>query len=388
MIDTPAIDLGTLLQLVGKLDDSDDPNSASQRFRKYLGENVRDSTVLRQYVDACLESSGDQFDKALQDLVNHTGHLLGFEVEYGRYQGVQGQIGHDGLWKSPKGKYVIVEVKTSDVFTVRTDKLLGYINGLISEQKISDANSALGLYIYGRPTAATTQLEDAIVAQKRQNELRVVGAASLLNLLELVQEYDLDHGTVLDLLLPYHVRVDHLVDLVYDIVSQEKAQPVERQIVSAVAKSEVASGDEAEVAHYLLPANDSEDGTPVEKNLHRWLDKGLWGLGQRTPYRKEFKAGDKICFYAAHIRGVVAIAEFASGSYDLSAKDNPGKAEVLYGIRLRNVKWLKKPIELTQDRRGRLSHFQERDLSRGWAWYVQGTKRLTPEDFAILTDER
>ncbi len=50
------------------------------------------------------------------------GILLGFAVEYGRYRGVQWQIGHDGFWTSPTGKHVVVEVKTTDTYTVQTTR--------------------------------------------------------------------------------------------------------------------------------------------------------------------------------------------------------------------------------------------------------------------------
>jgi len=52
-----AIDLGTLLKLVGQLDDSADPNSASGRFRAYVQENVRRVGDLRAYVNAALSTS-------------------------------------------------------------------------------------------------------------------------------------------------------------------------------------------------------------------------------------------------------------------------------------------------------------------------------------------
>jgi len=48
----------------------------------------------------------------LQDLVNFIGHFLGFEVNFGRYRGVAGEMGFDGYWKSPTVFHVVVEVKT------------------------------------------------------------------------------------------------------------------------------------------------------------------------------------------------------------------------------------------------------------------------------------
>jgi hypothetical protein len=70
----PKIELATLLDLVGGLDDSDQPGSASERFRNYLQANVDQAHDLREYTEDALAAAGDQFNKALQDLVNHLEH--------------------------------------------------------------------------------------------------------------------------------------------------------------------------------------------------------------------------------------------------------------------------------------------------------------------------
>ena len=281
------IALHTLLELVGTLGDSVDPGSASARFRKYLRENVELVGDVRAYVNDALSQPGSQFNKALQDLINHIGRLLEFDVLYGRYRGTKGQIGYDGLWHSPTGSVLVVETKTTDVYTVRTSVLLGYIDALVSEGQIRSPSDALGMYVYGRFDAQANQLENAIIVEGRREQLRVIGVGALLNLLELKQDYDLDHHTILSLLLPAPVRIDPLVDLIFDIVSQEKREAVEAKTTRSIAEiAPVAESQSCEC--YLLPAADSEDGTPVIENLHRWLDRGLWGLGQRTGYRKNF----------------------------------------------------------------------------------------------------
>lgn len=388
------IDLKTLLQLVGTLDDSADPNSPSARFRTYIRENVQGVSELRAYVEEALSTSGDQYNKALQDLINHAGQLLGFEVAFGRYRGVQGEIGFDGLWHSPTGRALVVEAKTTDVYTVRTSTLLGYINRLVSDGQIKHSKKALGLYVYGRFDADSNQLENAIIAEGRQDQLRVMSVDALLNLLELQQEYELDHETVLPLLFPPPVRVDTLVNLIFDIASQER-----RQVVAETAPIYQTRDVEAEVAtatatttttnYYLLPASDSEDGMSVLENLHHWLGRGMWGLGQRTGYRKAFQPGDRACFYAARI-GMVAECTIASPSFELDRKQSPKPhLEVPYAIRLENVRWFDDtPIALSREVRAELSGFQGRDLGKGWAWIVQGTSKLTLRDHKVLTGRR
>lgn len=216
------IDLNTLLELVGTLNDSSDTGSASERFRNYLQNNVIKWDKAREYIEEALKRSGDQYNKALQDLINHLGHLLGFEVTYGRYRGVKGQVGFDGFWRSPSGWSMVVETKTTDVYTVRTDTLLGYINSLVSDGRVNSTNSAIGLYVYGRFDSHTNQLENAIAIENRRNQLRVVSVPALLDLLELKQEYGLAHDSILGLLLPAPIRIDPIVDLIRRVVAQEQ----------------------------------------------------------------------------------------------------------------------------------------------------------------------
>lgn len=67
---------------------------------------------------------------------------MGFDVDFGRYQGVQGQIGHDGLWKSPSDFELVIEVKTTEVYAIKTSTLMNYIDELISEKLIADRDHA------------------------------------------------------------------------------------------------------------------------------------------------------------------------------------------------------------------------------------------------------
>ena len=222
------IDLSKLVDLVGTLDDSPDPNSAAVRFRRYLQQSVQSVSDVRAYTNAALSTKGDQYNKALQDIINHIGRLLGFEVTFGRYRGVVGVSGYDGLWQSPSGKTVVVETKTTDAYTVRTATLLGYIHDLVSEGQLPNSEAALGLYVYGRFDSKASQLENAIIAERQQEHLRVASIETLLHLLELKQGYEVTHQTVFQLLLPSPVRVDTVVNLIFDVVSRAKREVAEQ----------------------------------------------------------------------------------------------------------------------------------------------------------------
>jgi len=242
------IDLTTLLALVGGVSDSTDKDSASDRFRNYLRSDIVRHDDARGYIESALKQSGDQSNKALQDLINHLGHLLGFGITFGRYRGVKGQVGFDGLWQSPTGWSIVVETKTTDVYTVRTDTLLGYMNSLVSDGRISGTNRAVGLYVYGRFDNHTSQLENAINVENRRNQLRVVSVPALLDLLHLKQEYGLSHDSVLDILLPAPIRIDPIVDLIRRVVAQEQERD---PIVVALAPTQ----PESEQAMTLSPGN-------------------------------------------------------------------------------------------------------------------------------------
>jgi hypothetical protein len=181
------IGLSDLLALVGPLDDSPGDETARERFRRFLKNNVKEVGQIRDYVEECLRKSGDQYNRALQDLVNYVGHqFLGFGVTFGRYRGVQGQIGFDGHWKSPTGFHVVVEVKTTEAYAVKAATLVGYVDELISEKSIPTWESAIGLYVVGRPDPEVRQLENAILAEKRTHQLRIISAGSLLTLAEMM----------------------------------------------------------------------------------------------------------------------------------------------------------------------------------------------------------
>ena len=74
--------------------------------------------------------------------MNYTGSLIGFDVVYGRYKGVTNDIGHDGLWRW-NDFTIVVEVKTTDAFSIQTATVTGYVDRLISNGVIPDLEHAM-----------------------------------------------------------------------------------------------------------------------------------------------------------------------------------------------------------------------------------------------------
>jgi hypothetical protein len=181
------LNLEQILDLVGPLDDAPGENTSRERFRRYLATSVQTIGAVRDYIETCLRTSGTPYNRALQDLVNHTGRLIGFEVEFGRYQGVRGEIGHDGLWRAGD-LAIVIEIRTTDAYAFKTATLTGYIDHLISAQRVADWAHALGLYIVGRPDTGLMQLQHTIMAEHRTQQLRIATVENILSLAELVQD--------------------------------------------------------------------------------------------------------------------------------------------------------------------------------------------------------
>ena len=372
--------LTQILNLVGKLDDVEGNDTPRERFRYFLKENAKDVGQLRDYIQECISNAGSQYDRALQDLVNYVGSFLEFEVEFGRYKGVQGENGFDGHWKSPKDFHIVTETKTTDAFTIKTATLMGYINGLISEKKIPSLDNVLGLYVVGRPDAELKQLENAIIAEKRIHQLRVITVDSLLSLAEMMSEYEVTHQNILDVLRPSGPRVDSIVDLMAGLIaqSQDEAQPAPAE----KPNEPLTSND---VIFWLSPVK-SHDEETAEQCINRLVGKGnYYAFGVKTPGRKRMKSGDRIAFYAT-TTGVVAHATLSSAPKKTPRPDGTTVDEYPWVSLVKDAQlYVDTPVAIDAKLRQQLDAFKGRNPDKGWAWFVQSTHKVSPHDFGVLT---
>jgi len=372
------ITLSQVLGLVGKLDDSPGKDTPRERFRRFLRENIKDVNSLRDYVEECLRNTGEQYNYALQDLVNHIGTSLGFEVVFGRYRGVPGEIGFDGHWKSPTGFHIVVEVKKSETYSTRTSVLVNYIDRLISERRIPDWDHALGLYVIGRPDPSIKQLENSIIAERRERQLRVISVEALLSLAEIKAQYDVSHEDLLNIIRPSTPRIDPIVDVIIRLASPSSMEITKEE--------EKVSEVKERVNYFLAPAKGDE--THAAEDIVRYLvgEKKLWAFGERTPYREVLKPGDKICFYASG-KGVVAHAEIATKPEKVKKPEIKELRGYPWIFKLKNVRlYLDDPVILDADLRSKLDVFKKRDQS-AWGWFVHRTQKITEHDFMLLTKQ-
>jgi hypothetical protein len=376
-----SISLGQILNLVGNLDDSPGDDTPRERFRTFLKKNVLEVGQLRDYIQECLRTPGDQYARTLQDLVNHLGGFLGFEVIFGRYKGVQRQPGFDGLWISPSGMSIVVEVKTTETYAIKTATLLGYINELVSTKEIPDRESALGLYVVGRPDPEILQLEHAITAEKVKDQLRVISAESLLSLGEMMNQYDVNHEHILTVLSPFGAKIDPLVELMERITAAPPEPPVEEPV------EEGETPEPKEVCHWLTPVKDDEFQTAEDCVRSLVGQEGIYAFGERTPGRKRIKPGDWICFYAT-ATGVVGHARVKSCPKKTKHRKvrHPEQYPWVFEVD-RTSLYVDEVVVIDAEMRGRLDAFKGRDLSRPWAWFVQATRGISKHDFELLTSQ-
>lgn len=190
-----------------------DGNDASSDFRDYLSRVP--STFLARYANECLRESFEGSGFALQDIINQIGKRLGFSVTYGRYRGVQSQIGFDGLWRFPNGHSVIIEVKTTDTYRIDLNAVVNYRRGLINQGDCSEDQSSI-LYIVGRED--TGGLEAQIRGSRYAWDIRLISIDALLRLLALKEEVEDPRiiEKICAVLIPReYTRVDSIIDIVF-----------------------------------------------------------------------------------------------------------------------------------------------------------------------------
>lgn len=209
---------------------------ASVEFRAFL--SLVPSDLLRRYAAECIAESFPNSGHAFQDLVNEVGRRLGFEVTPGRYRGVSGQNGFDGLWVFPDKHAAVVEVKTTDTYRIVLETVANYRRRLVAEGNIHEEQSSI-LIVVGRED--TGELEAQIRGSRYAWDIRVISLEGLLRLLVLKEELE-DPETVHRIhaiLVPREfTRLDEIVDLVFSTAEEVKQEDL--ALASEAADDEVS----------------------------------------------------------------------------------------------------------------------------------------------------
>ncbi len=211
-----------------------DGSETSIEFRQFLTEV--ESEKLAEYATYCIENSFTSSGQVLQDVINEIGRRLGFKAENGRYQGVRNDIGYDGIWSS-NGEYLVVEVKTTDAYTIKLDVIARYRDRLVEEQRVPKETPIL--LVIGRND--TESLEAQVRGSKHAWSMRIIGIDALIKLMEVNLSTLSSEVTekIHTILRPFeYTRIDKIVDVVFT-TAEDKENEVEE--LEEVTTGEVAS---------------------------------------------------------------------------------------------------------------------------------------------------
>ena len=204
-----------VLSLVGQLKDG---SESVKRFRNSIEKANLTVHDLRSWFNECAQNKGDQYNWALQDIVNLAGKHFGFNVEYGNYKS-----GHDGFWQSDVGKFLVVETKTTTAYQIKPSTVGGYIKNIAKQKGLSEQD-IFGLFVIAKGLPFQT-LEDAIRGGEYRNKVRVISCDSLIDLLEIMKTNNLDHKQIVSLLLPFDsINIGSIIDVIKEIISVQKEE--------------------------------------------------------------------------------------------------------------------------------------------------------------------
>ena len=204
-----------------------DGSECSVELRTFLSQVP--SEKLAEYAEFCLTSGFEKSGETLQDVVNELGRRLDFEVTNGRYQGSSNAVGNDGLWLSPEGHHLLVEVKTTDAYRVSLDTIAKYRNSLSDQNKIDSSSSML--LVVGRKD--TGELEAQVRGSRHAWDMRLIGVGALIDLVRLKENTE-DEATGMkmrSILVPReYTRLDSLIDVIFataqDVEASTEPEPL------------------------------------------------------------------------------------------------------------------------------------------------------------------
>lgn len=199
-----------IVRIAGQDGQLKDGSETAEEFRQFLREV--DSEKLIEFASYWFENAFHGSGQVLQDLINEVGRRLGFQVENGRYQGVRNDIGFDGIW-SADGESLVVEVKTTDAYTIKLDVIARYRDRLVESQRIPRDTPIL--LVIGRND--TESLEAQVRGSRHAWAMRIIGIEALMKLMKVNLTTSSDQVTakIHKILRPfeytycYALKIDH-----------------------------------------------------------------------------------------------------------------------------------------------------------------------------------
>jgi hypothetical protein len=142
------------------------------------------------------------------------------------------------------------------------------------------------------------------------------------------------------------------------------------------------------ISYWLTPVCSDEDGTSDDVIKTLVDEERIYAFGERTPDRKHLRPWDWMVFYATG-KGVVAHAKVASvpNKGQNPKIRHPDQYPWLFRLST-PVMYLDEPVVIDSALRSKLETFSGRDPNSPWAWFVQATKKVSEDEFRLLTRKK
>lgn len=303
-------------QIIGIFGDGKlaDGNETSEELRQFLSHVPKEH--LKAYANQCVDGKFDGNGFALQDIVNELGKRLGFDVDHGRYRGVPGKPGHDGLWLAKNGGHsLVIESKVTDSFPVKGNELSEYREKLIDEKRIGKQNSSI-LLVYGR--GDRERLVSQLIGSAVFANIQVVSVAGLFDLLDLKENIEKNRVRMVHELLKPVLTVEKSISFVRSCLGRDDER--ERKLTKAdkpkeaVPKTPPMAISSSDYEHCrTLVCRKLDVGLHVRNRvLYDSGDKDTGVVFMNSKVYEKAK-GKKFYWYAVHPRRLKDLAGYREG---------------------------------------------------------------------------
>jgi hypothetical protein len=319
-----------------------DQSPCSSEFREFLGKVPVE--ILFDYARHCLDKGFNRSGLVLQDIVNEFGRRLDFQVEDGLYQGTRKTIGFDGVWRAEGEPDLVIEVKTTDSFTVDLDTHARYKERLLSEQRLS--RNASTLMVVGRRD--TGALEAQIRGSRYAWDMRLISVERLIKLVQ-INEKSEDPNTlrqIRQLLQPFeYTKIDRIIDVLFTTaVDVETQQELEQDAPGAVEQGEPVSHPQIRTDFELLNAKRQQAvdafGELKGKELVKRSRTLFWSSDKELrvccAVSKRYESDYQPYWYAFHPKWDAFLADAVDGYFVLACMDRSEAYAVPYSWILAN----------------------------------------------------
>ena len=322
-----------------------DGSETSIEFRQFLTEI--ESEKLAEFATYCIENSFTSSGQVLQDVINEIGRRLGFKAENGRYQGVRNDIGYDGIW-SNSNECLVVEVKTTDAYTIKLDVIARYRDRLVEENRIPKDTPIL--LVIGRND--TESLEAQVRGSRHAWSMRIIGIDALIKLMEVNLSTLSNEVTekIHTILRPFeYTRIDKIVDVVFT-ATEDKNQELDED--ESRAEQDIEDVDSNPDAKKIIELKRFEGikrlatrlNTSLIKRKRTFYSNNENDVHASISISKKYEKNKPGYWYGYHTRQSVYLNEAKTGYMVYGMLDN----ENYYAIPVEVLEKLKEKLDSTK----------------------------------------